>query len=292
MRPGAIVALDDSTIAVHDYGKQLLKVLRFPSGVQLRTVRFDAVVPLGGIVRQDTAWFGAMVIHRGTAKGSISGVGSLVRWPIQDSAASTQWVAPDGLSLNGGATPLGALASQVISIDSAGFWVKYGLRDVLERRTRDGALQGEWQIPVEHRRGVPRARIDFALNRDNWTKSELADPNWTELNFSGDRAFGQRRDGTLLLITVDGVVDGKVLLGTFYASLLDPIHERACVDWLVPTQSVAMPLTAVVGDSVALLSQEIDTASTSRVRLMLRYFTLPADECHWQPMPKRRPGSE
>ncbi len=291
MRPGAIVALDDSTIAVHEYGKRILKVLRLPTGVELRTVTFDAVVPFGGISWRDTVWFGAMAVQRGSAAGSIAGVASLMRWPIGDSAATPQWTAPDGLSHNGLPTPLGGLASQVISVDSTGFWVKYGLRDVLERRARDGTLLGEWKIPAEHRRGVPAERIDFASKPSNWTAREFTNPFWIDVTFSSDRGFGQRRDGTLMLVTMDGIVEGKVLLGTFYGSVLDPLHNRACVDWVLPERSLAIPLTVVVGDSLVVLSQEIDSASTGRVHLMLRTFTLPTDQCRWQPMPKESPAS-
>lgn len=286
--PGAIIRLDDSTIAVDERREQRFKVLRLRDGVELRAVRSDAMVPFNGILWHDTVWFGSMAIRRGTDPGIIAGVGSLVRWPIRDSVATAQWSAPRGLESQGSLSPLGWLATQMLAVDSAGFWVKYGLRDVLERHARDGRLEGEWQIPAVRRRGVPSTKVAFALDRANWSSHELSDPHWTELTFSQDAGFGLLPDRLIALVTKDAMIEGNVTLGRYFVSLLDPLRHRACLDMALPNSAVAVPLIALRGDSIVVLGQEVDAAN--QVRLMVRYYTLPVRTCRWQSMPPLTPS--
>lgn len=286
--PGAIIRLDDSTIAVDERREQRFKVLRLRDGVELRAVRSDAIVPLNGILWHDTVWFGSMSIRRGTVPGIIAGVGSLVRWPVHDSVAAAQWSAPRGLESDGRISPLGWLATQMLVVDSTGFWVKYGLRDVLERHARDGRLEGAWQLPAVRRRGVPSTKVAFALDRANWQGRELSDPHWTELTFSQDAGFGLLPDSLFALVTKDAVIEGNVTLGRYFVSLLDPIHSRACIDMALPNSVVAVPLIALRGDSIVVLAQEVDAAN--EVRLMVRYYPLPVRTCHWQAMPPLSPS--
>ncbi len=287
--PGAIIRLDDSTVAVDERREQRFKVLRLRDGVELRAVRSDAMVPFNGILWRDTVWFGSMAIRRGTVPGTIAGVGSLVRWPIRDSVATAQWTAPRGLESHGSLSPLGWLATQMLAVDSAGFWVKYGLRDVLERRARDGRPEGEWQIPAVRRRGVASTKVAFALDRDNWSGRELSDPNWTALTFSQDAGFGLLPDSLIALVTKDAVIEGNVTLGRYFVSVLDPSRNRACIDMALPNPAVAVPLIALRGDSIVVLGQEVDAAN--QVRLMVRYYTLPVRTCRWQAMPRlQAPG--
>ena len=245
-------------------------------------------MPLNGTLWRDTVWFGSMAIRQGTDPGIIAGVGSLVRWPIHDSMATAQWSAPRGLESDGRTSPLGPLASQMLAVDSAGFWVKYGLRDVLERHARDGRLVGEWQLPAVRRRGVPPAKVAFALDRGNWWGRELSDPNWTALTFSQDAGFGLLPDSLIALVTKDAVIEGNVTLGRFFVSLLDPLHNRACIDMALPNSAVAVPLIALRGDSIVVLGQEVDAAN--QVRLMVRYYILPVKTCRWQSMPPLTPS--
>ncbi len=288
--PGAIIRLDDATIAVDERREQRFKVLRLRDGVELRAVRSDAIVPLNGILWGDTVWFGSMAIRGGEVPGTIAGVGSLVRWPVRDSVAAAQWAAPRGLESHGSPSPLGYLASQMLAVDSAGFWVKYGLRDVLERHARDGRLEGEWQLPAVRRRGVSPTKVAFALDRDNWWGRELSDPNWTELTFSQDAGFGLLPDSLIVLVTKDAVIEGNVTLGRYFVSLLDPLRNRACIDMALPNSAVAVPLIALRGDSIVVLGQELDAAN--QVRLMVRYYALPVKTCRWQSMPPLTPSGK
>lgn len=130
-------------------------LLALPAGTALDMVRFDGIGAGTAGGWRDTVWFGVLAPYQDPASLRITEQGSLARWVVGDTIAPILWDAPEGLIVDGQISPLGALATQHIVADSVGFWVKYGVRDVLERRERDGTTTGEWSIPRTARRGYP-----------------------------------------------------------------------------------------------------------------------------------------
>ncbi len=281
--PGAVVVVDDSTIAVEDRRTAQLKILRVPSGREVRIVRFPGAVADGNTIVHDTVWFGTLAPVRGAQLGYTIGVGSLVRWVIAESSAVAVWPGPAADLLSGNRlSPLGLLASQVVVLQDSLVYSKFGTRDLLEQRTRSGEILNRWEVPRSIRHGVPREMIDYALDPTNWMDPRFAQDFWGERIFSLDRSLALLSDGTLALGTVDAVIEGKTLNGTVMSTLLDIRNHRACVDRIVPHRGVAIPRFAIKADTLVLLTQELDAAE--RVRLVATYYPLLPKSCNWVPL--------
>jgi len=283
--PGAVVELDDSTVAIEERRSAALKILRIPSGRELRSVYFPGAVAEDYTVTGDTVWFGVTAPRLGEGRGVFLGIGSLVRWILKDSAATVMWPGP-GADLLSGTTlsPLGFLASQVIAIRDSIIYSKFGTRDILEARLRDGTLVTAWRVPRQWRRGIPEETIRFALDQKNWGDPQFGEDFWAQQRFSADRRLGVLSNGWLVLATIDGWVTGKVLNGTVMVTVLDLERQRACVDRILPTNGVAWPKLTLRGDSVVTLTQELDQAE--RIRLVATYFPVMPASCDWVPLEK------
>jgi hypothetical protein len=280
--------LDDSTVAIEDRRIAALKVLRIPSGRQLRAVHFPGAVADDYTVTGDTVWFATLAPRRGEGLGVYLGIGSLVRWITQDSSATVMWSGPSADLLSGTTlSPLSVLASQVIAIRDSTIYSKFGTRDILEARRRDGTLIDAWGVPQKWRRGLSEDLMRFALDQKNWYDPQFGEDFWGQTRFSSDRRLGILQNGWLVLATVDGWVSGKVLNGTVMVTLLDLDGERACVDRVVPTNGVAWPRVTLHGDSIVTLTQELD--ANDKLRLMAIYFPVMPASCDWVPLGKASP---
>lgn len=283
--PGAVVMVDDSTVAIEDRRIAALKVLRIPSGQQVRSIYFPGAVADDYVVTGDTVWFATLAPRRGATPGVTLGMGSLVRWVVSDSAASAVWPGPAADLLSGTmSTPLGVLASQVIAIRDSIIYSKFGTRDILEARLRNGARIDAWQVPRKWRRGLDEGLMRFARDQRNWSDPQFGEDFWGQTRFSSDRRLGILQNGWLVLATVDGWVSGKVLNGTVMVTVLDLAGARACVDRVVPTNGVAWPRVTLHGDSLVTLTQELGTDDT--IRLVATYFPMLPEACDWVPLEK------
>lgn len=281
--PGVVAFLGDTAIAVEDRRLRRLKVLATRDGEEMAQVRFDGISASAATFWRDTVWFGVLAPYQDPTTLQFTGLGALARWVPGDSVAPILWEAPDGLIVGGAVSPLAILASQEIVPDSLGFWVKYGVRDVLERRSRDGVLLREWPIPRIVRRGVPHEEIErVGESRSRWMSLS---PDYAERTFSQDLALGALAPGRLVLMTLDTALDDETTIGTLYLSFLDPLGERACVDRRVPYSGAGRPVVTFYADTVVVLSQEVEEHA-SEVRLVAKYYTPLGEDCLSElPMP-------
>lgn len=283
--PGAVVLLDDSTVAVEERRARALKVLRVPGGQELRTVRFTGAVADDNVLIRDTVWFGVIAPRLGQGPGVYLGLGSLVQWAVADSFTTTRWDGPASDLLSGQTLgPLGLLASQVITVRDSVIFSKFGTRDTVHARLRNGDFLGAWPVPRKNRRGVSRAAIDYALDRKNWNDPKFRRRYWANEEFSQDVRLASLDNGWLVLVTLDATVDGDALNGILKMTILDVERGRACVDRVIPHAGVATPLALVRGDTVVTLTQELDT--DQRVRLVATHFPVIPASCDWVPLEK------
>lgn len=283
--PGAVVLLDDSTVAIEERRSRALKVLRLPGGKELRTVNFTGAVADDNVLIRDTVWFGVIAPRMGEERGVYLGLGSLVQWAVADSFTTTRWDGPAADLLSGQTLgPLGLLASQVIAVRDSVIFSKFGTRDTIHARLRNGDLLDAWPVPKTHRRGVSRAAIDYALDRKNWDDPKFRKRFWANEEFSQDIRLAVLNNGWLVLVTLDAMVDGEALNGVLMTTVLDLDGGRACIDRVMPHAGVATPLAIVRGDTVVTLTQELD--ADQRIRLIATYFPLFPLECEWTALRK------
>lgn len=283
--PGAVVLLDDSTVAIEERRGRVLKVLRIPSGHELRTVSFNGAVADDNVLIRDTVWFGVTAPRLGEGRGVYLGIGSLVQWVVADSFTTTRWDGPASDLLSGQTLgPVGLLASQVIAVRDSVIYSKFGTRDSIHARLRGGELLGAWPVPRSRRRGVSRDAIMYALDRKNWDDPKFTKRYWANEEFSQDIRLASLSNGWLVLVTLDATVDGDALNGVLMMTILDLDRGRACVDRVIPHTGVATPLAVVHGDTVVTLTQELDAAQ--RIRLVAAYFPVIPTSCDWVSLQK------
>jgi hypothetical protein len=267
--PGVTVFLGDTAVAVEDRRLRRLTIFALRTGAVTGTVRFDGVGSGAASGWRDTVWFGVLAPYQDPANLRFTGLGSLARWVVGDTLTRILWDAPAGLVIDGQVSPLSPLASQEIVVDSAGFWVKYGVRDVLERRDREGAIIREWIIPRNARRGVPQEETErIAGSRSRWMSLP---PDYAERTFSQDLGLGEVAHGRLALVTFDEAPDDGAGTGVLYVTLLEPLAERACPDIPVPYAGAGRPVITFHADTLVVLSQDVPAGSTE-VRLVARYY--------------------
>lgn len=150
---------------------------------------------------------------------------------------------------------------------------------------RDGTLR-ELPIPTRRRRAIPES-LDAVL------EPIVQTPDYLMLIPYPDGVHW-RDDGLILIWHKDwlppegGVQGGSVAVDKeatlrVYATLVDPVTSRACVDLEVPSDWAENPAYFADGTSLYALGHALSDGD-SRPVLELRRYELPRESCDWQPL--------
>ncbi len=85
----------------------------------------------------------------------------------------------------------------------------------------------------------------------------------------------------LVLLDHDFPGDASAEVARLYLSVVDVPRRRACVDARIPAPTDPLAYTVIRGDTLLVLTQEVDTAGTAS-RTMVRRYGIDTHDCAWQ----------
>lgn len=86
--------------------------------------------------------------------------------------------------------------------------------------------------------------------------------------------------GMIALVLMDQTFLGDRMSGPLFMSIVDLRTQRACVDAAIPGPTDPHPRVTFAGDTLVVLSQEVDSASAA-ARTIVRRYRIAVERCAW-----------
>jgi hypothetical protein len=98
-------------------------------------------------------------------------------------------------------------------------------------------------------------------------------------SFSVPWALGRLSSGQFAYITTDQTFVTNRLIGTLFASVVDPRTRRTCPDAEIPVPKDPQPWITFRGDTMLVVSQEL--SKEAKPRTVIRRFSFRTEGCRW-----------
>jgi hypothetical protein len=265
LSPYAVGIVGDSALVASDWAGQRL------SAYDVRTGGFRGSVPHQGIgfamqVVNDTVWISSV---NGTLKTSLAvwtpGADSVrYRGPLPIEYGESVQL----MDVHPYAT-LAHLGDRVL----VGFT---GHPDLFLLR-RDGSVADTIAVPVARRRGVPDdmvKRFSKPVSREE-----------AAAMLSGLMALHRLPSGEAAVMYLDLTVDGELITGNGYLSVLGADLAAACVDLPLEFSQDGRPTVAFRGDTLFVLEQRL--ASNTSAVTQIKWYRVNTAACQWVPLNER-----
>lgn len=272
---GIPVVLDSNVVGLLDYQPPEIEFFDTQSGVLLGRIAYKGTLT-AMTARGASLWLGGIdpVTWFSVTSWSVPGA-----W--QSPGAVPSSLAPDLVT-----APTPYSASDVIrgtygivslAPTSDGIWVGFGATPYVVHVDHDGTRVDSVYVPSRTRKGVPR---DFVQRMD------LSKTPYSELFSlaSGLLTMAAVSASELVLVHFDAALNGRLITGRLFVSVLDLSNRRACVDAEIPVSDVGQPLVALSGERVYVLDQRVDEGETVRLRTVLRTMRVDTSSCAWIPV--------
>ncbi len=261
--PAAVLEVGDTLLAIYNMGHRSLLLFDSRSGRFLRNIRLPGYPSsTQPFVQRDTAWLGAR--NPGTGRGIIAVD------LVSDSAAEMLPLPAEYARYPEAArftsTPISGGGDDTLVVG----WSPFEPIWVVDRKT--GRIDTV-AVPRRVRRGTPRATLEGG-------GAGLEDIIEKVSSIGG---IGRLHGGEIVLVHFDKRVPAPAIrriVSEVFVSVLDVRKNQACVDARVPATGDALPVIALVDDSLFVLTQ---TVADSSVSTRITAYAIETSECRWQP---------
>jgi len=276
---GSTLFVTHALVGAGDLGSGSVLLFSKRTGRYLSSRRVDGVTT-SAAVNGDSIWLGTI----GTSVDS-----AVVVWSPHDLSGRKPFQSSDrelipnilALPLNYRSNPTLRFTYGLTSVVSWGDTVLIGLgasRAVWETSLRDGPVRS-LRIPATRRRGVPdnlvrRASLQVATIQDLFSMTSVL------------MGLYRAPSGRVTAVHFDFTLKSlKARLATarVYVSLLSPDLREACVDRIVPTDTLAEPVTTVKGDTLFVLEQHLRAPEHDVAETVIEPYLVDPRGCSWLP---------
>ena len=155
--------------------------------------------------------------------------------------------------------------------DPEGAWIGFAATPYLLAVDGRGATVDSVFVPNRLRRGVPEDFVS-AMDMTKRPYSELFGLA------SALMALERTPDGGLLAVHFDAELEGRLITGRVYVSVVDPKSRFACVDTELPVSDVGQPIISLAGDTLYVLDQRVRGTTALSV---IRTWKVSTSGCTW-----------
>jgi len=261
--PAAVFEVGDTLLAVYNMGHRSLLLFDSRSARFLRNIRLpgypSSAQPL---VRRDTAWLGAR--NPGTGRGIVA-VDLATDSAAEMLPLPTEYARyPETARFSG--TPIAGGDGDTLIVG----WSPFEPIWIVDRQT--GRIDTV-AVPRRARRGTVRASLEAA----GGGLEDIVE------RVSAIGGIGRLHGGEIVLVHFDKRVPAPAIrriVSEVFVSVLDLRRGQACVDARVPATGDALPVVALAGDSLFVLSQ---TVADSSVTTRIAAYAIETSDCRWEP---------
>lgn len=268
--PLATTLIGDSVLVVAEWGNRRTSLFEVASGAFAGSVPHQGL-PFWMEARGDTVWMSNVNIPRKTI---------LASWKVGDDSVRYLGRVPRSYEQAPALMDFHPYATLARSGDTMYVGLT-GHQAILALRP-DGTLVNSVDIPAVRRRGVPANIAQrFLRNPRGITNEEVASM------VSSLIALHRLPSGELAAVHLDVTLDGKVITGDGFLSIVSADRTRACADTPIPLQKDGRPAVAFRGDTLIVLEQRV--VSAQGAVSYVRRYRVDTSACEWMPLEPRPP---
>lgn len=268
--PGSLAISGDTLLSVMDLGQRRVSHWDLRTGEARGSFVLPGWMPAlryhGGVLR-----VGVLDLSSGSAVASMASAGAA---PQREGVVPRLFQRQPTL-----ASAFGAVA---FADDGDDVYAVFEIADTLFRWRRGARQAVQLPLPRARRKGV-RPELFEALLREPAKAQQLA------FDRSIPHLLQRVRAQTLALVTLEGTMTPRGLVGQFAVSLLDLANRRACVDLAIPAAPDPLPSLAFAGDTLVVLQQGEDAHGDATA--WVHRYIIDARGCAWLPLANSRPVS-